>query len=194
MAFLTESELRLKAARIVRVAQKSASNLIEASRNYPRDHEFDIFLSHSFRDADLILGLKQELEDFKYSVYVDWIVDKELERSKVTKDTADLLKVRMQHCKCLIFSTSENSPNSKWMPWELGYFDALKGKVAILPIVQQTDNSDNFRGQEYLGLYPYVVKSGAAGGAMALWISDSPSKYTSLRKWLSGGVLVEHQS
>ena len=41
------------------------------------------------------------------------------------------------------------------MPWELGYFDGFKpGFVCILPLVQQYDSE--FKGHEYLGLYPTI--------------------------------------
>jgi hypothetical protein len=40
------------------------------------------------------------------------------------------------------------------MPWELGYFDALKRHVAIVPIVKTSDAS--FKGTEFVGLYPTV--------------------------------------
>lgn len=41
------------------------------------------------------------------------------------------------------------------MPWELGYFDGYKpGFVAILPLVQSSGS--DFKGQEYLGFYPYI--------------------------------------
>ena len=36
---------------------------------------FDVFLSHSLRDALLIVGLKRLLEADGLSVYVDWISD-----------------------------------------------------------------------------------------------------------------------
>jgi hypothetical protein len=40
------------------------------------------------------------------------------------------------------------------MPWELGYFDGLRrGRVGIFPIVESY--GAGFRGQEYLGLYPF---------------------------------------
>ena len=42
----------------------------------------------AFSDQILILGVKHYLESFGHSVYIDWSDDKELERSKVTKDTA----------------------------------------------------------------------------------------------------------
>jgi len=40
------------------------------------------------------------------------------------------------------------------MPWEIGYFDGLKGVISILPIVKTEDQA--FDGQEFLGLYPYI--------------------------------------
>jgi hypothetical protein len=116
---------------------------------------FDVFLSHSILDAQVILGVKSLLEAEGLSVYVDWVEDAELDRSRVTVRTADMLRTRMRHCSSLIFATSSNSSNSKWMPWELGYFDGFKpGFVSILPLVQS--RYDDFRGQEYLGLYPYI--------------------------------------
>jgi hypothetical protein len=55
----------------------------------------------------------------------------------------------------MLYATSKASSNSKWMPWELGYFDGLKSdKIRILPIVESSN--DDFRGVEYLGLYPAV--------------------------------------
>jgi len=121
--------------------------------------EYDIFLSHSYEDREIIPQLKQILQDMGYRVYVDWIDDKLLSRENITKDTAKVLQTRMNQSKSLFFATSKNSPNSKWMPWELGYFDALKNKrVAILPIQKEENGfNNNFIGQEYLGLYYYVT-------------------------------------
>jgi len=118
------------------------------------DIPFDIFMSHSYEDAEIIAGAKLIIEQNSgLTVYVDWIEDAQADRSRVTPGTADMLRQRMNHCRFLLYATSRSSPNSKWMPWELGYFDGLKGgSVGILPIVQSTD--DSFKGQEYLGLYP----------------------------------------
>lgn len=44
------------------------------------------------------------------------------------------------------------------MPWELGYFDGIKNKVAILP-VEDNPICDFYFGQEYLGLYNHASKS-----------------------------------
>ena len=90
---------------------------------------FDIFLSHSYNDRKIIPALKKKLESFGFSVYVDWITDHLLSRKNVTKETAQVLQKRMKQSKCLIYATSQNSSTSKWMPWELGYFDGIKDRL-----------------------------------------------------------------
>jgi hypothetical protein len=53
------------------------------------------------------------------------------------------------------------------MPWELGYFDGFKpGYVWILPLVMDYDSE--FKGQEYLGLYPTVEDVGLVAGRVDL--------------------------
>ena len=59
---------------------------------------FDVFLSHSKMDDKYVLGAKQILEEKGFSVYVDWINDPQLDRSMVTKRTADYLRQRMKQC------------------------------------------------------------------------------------------------
>lgn len=119
------------------------------------DTEFGIFMSHSYEDAKVITGIKRIVEKRTgLSVYVDWIEDAQMDRSDVTPQTASVLRQRMRHCQFMLYATSRTSSNSRWMPWELGYFDGLReNRVGILPIAQTS--SDSFSGQEYLGLYPF---------------------------------------
>lgn len=146
---------------------------------------YDIFLSHSSDDAILVAGLKLELEDLGHSVYVDWIEDANLDRKNVNKETALLLQQRMKQCKSLIYAFSENATNSKWMPWELGYFDGIKGTVAVLPISKTSKNS--FVGSEYLGIYYYIQIDAIAGTDQnALWIHETYNKYVNFKSWLTG--------
>lgn len=123
------------------------------------DDEFDIFLSHSYQDKEIIPYLKKTLENLGFRVYVDWINDKFLTRENIDKKTAALLQKRMNQSKSLFYATSQNSKKSKWMPWELGYFDGIKNKrVAILPIEKELKYPNkNFKGQEYLSLYYYIT-------------------------------------
>ncbi|WP_230853568.1 hypothetical protein, partial [Vibrio harveyi] len=123
------------------------------------------------------------LEDMGHSVYVDWVNDPQLDRSKVTESTAQLLRERMEASKSLFYVTTENAESSKWMPWECGYFDGNKDKVAILPI--QTYSHDNeYNGQEYLGLYPYCLRANNKLGQSRLWIYKNKEYYLVYELWL----------
>ena len=157
MAYFTKQEAR-NYARSVTASFESYSSKLESiveSQNYRR--QFDVFLSHSIRDAELVLGVANILEKMGQKVYIDWVVDKQLSRDSVTKETAETLRNRMKQSFKLLYLATDNASSSKWMPWELGYFDGLKsGKVAILPLVDSEYSS--FRGQEYLGLYPALNK------------------------------------
>ena len=152
VAFLTVGEARA-ASRRAWGTRTAAESAVTKALSTPRTTDFDIFLSHSLEDAEIIAGVQAMLVEEGLSVYVDWMVDPMLDRSAVTVKTAQLLRKRMNHSRFLLFATSSTSPTSKWMPWELGYFDGKHPHhVGVLPLVQQEDAT--FRGQEYLGLYP----------------------------------------
>jgi len=165
----------------------SVGSLVNARRSVISSQTFDIFLSHSSEDAILIKALRDELVEAGFSTYVDWIDDPNLDRAHVTKATAETLRQRMAQCRSLLFATSEAASNSLWMPWELGYMDALKDeRVAIVPIVDVADN-DQFSGQEYLSLYPYLDKTHST-----LYVHSAPSLWVTLEQWLQGSDPVRH--
>lgn len=146
---------------------------------------YDIFLSHSSGDVGLVAGLKLEIEDLGYTVYVDWIEDPQLNRANVSRETALLLQKRMRQCNTLIYAFSENASGSKWMPWELGYFDGIKGTVAVLPISKTTKS--NFQGSEYLGIYFYIQIDTAQGtNEYDLWVHETSTKYIKYTGWVGG--------
>lgn len=74
------------------------------------------------------------------------------------------------------------------MPWECGYFDGIKSKVAIVPVVQYSID-EKYRGQEYLGLYPYCEKSLSRGGSELLYIYESDRKYLPYDNWVKQSEL-----
>ncbi len=101
MALLSETTVRQAAARARVVASiESASTILREARNTTRT-SFDIFLSHSKLDGDLVLGVKSVLESVGKTVYVDWIDDPLLDRSNVTPKTAEKLRMRMRQCMAL---------------------------------------------------------------------------------------------
>lgn len=195
MSLITEAQLRAKVQnRIVKgqfgeqiyEARSKANTLLTEARSFQNSSKglnevFDIFLSHSTKDAELVAGLKLLLEDLGFKVYVDWIEDPQLNRTYVTKHTAKALQARMRQCKSLIYAFSENSSESRWMPWELGYFDGIKNKVAVLPISKE-NRSDDFKGTEYLGLYYYITVSGLQNSTV-VWVHESAKTYVSFDSW-----------
>lgn len=154
---------------------------------------YDIFLCHSSLDAKTILGLKEYFASFDLTTYIDWHDDQKLDRSKVNRETADILRTRMRSSECLLYASSDNSSNSKWMPWECGYFDGIKSKVAICPISESATQSltNQYNGLEYLDLYPYLATKGLLNKP-TLYIHESPSKYVNFQEWLKGQKPKQH--
>lgn len=145
---------------------------------------FDIFLSHSFLDRDEVLGLYKELTNRGFSVYVDWIVDPQLDRNNVTKDSAELIRLRMNSSKALLLAISHNASVSKWMPWELGYVDGKTGFCAVSPISKDNADRSSYQGAEYLSLYPYLDKDTDRVGKEQLWVNERDGAYINLQQWI----------
>jgi hypothetical protein len=153
-SYYTVEELRARSGGL------TASGAQEQLRRIAKsaDRSFDMFLSHSFQDAQAIVGLRNLFTDQGVHVYVDWIDDPELDRSHVSSSTAVRLRERMRQSKSLVYATSRAANSSRWMPWELGYFDGIRGEssISIMPVEDHRGNA--FDGQEYLGLYKVIEK------------------------------------
>ena len=176
--YLYHSNMNIRKNQILNENQ----NLFSKSKNY------DLFISHSSMDNDLVYTLIGLFNKAKYSVYVDYVEDPQLNRSNVNRITAETLRNRMKACNGLAYISTTNIVTSKWCPWELGYMDSNKnGKCAILPILKSYSNT--FKGQEYLSLYPYIDYEKYKGKEeYEFWVNDpnDADKYVSLRKWLDG--------
>jgi hypothetical protein len=170
------------------VLRKSAATILdEAVTKVSAFSRFDIFLSHSIRDSEIVLGAKDLLERASYTVYVDWVVDPNLDRENVTAATAEKLRTRMRQSDMLVYLYSRHSQVSRWMPWELGYFDGHNGNVAVFPVLPDSGSLD-FSKEEYLQLYPKVDFIGISEGAPKAYVNKSKgvetsSGVTSLRTW-----------
>lgn len=191
--FYTKSYLRNLSLTGI-IGTKTFSQSLNENKNLV---SFDIFLSHSFKDKDYIAGLYLELCSMGYTVYVDWIIDSHLKRKNVDKETVSLIRNRMKQSKSLIYATSENASNSKWMPWELGFMDGNKERCAILPIMDHENSS--FNGQEFLSVYPYITKESVnelvnknLSSKGVLWINEATNKYVSMNEWFKGYNPVIH--
>lgn len=189
MSYITVQQIRERfeqARRQSNVRTFSASTVLNEGRHISDSTKtFDIFLSHSSDDNEFVAGIKLILEDFGFTVYVDWN-DPALNPNRVTPMTAAILRERMSHCRSLVYAYSGNAQNSRWMPWELGYFDGLKSSmVAVLPI--SGDASKSIQGSEYVGLYYAIdIDTISNTNRKALWVNNGLDEYVNFKDWLKG--------
>lgn len=192
MPLFTASEVRtaaLEASGAVTDAgfeQRAAEMLLTESVKQASVTHFDIFLSHAYNDRKTVIGVYTLLRQMGFSVYVDWIHDPKMSRTSVTPTTAAILRRRMRQSDSLMYTTTKSSTNSKWMPWECGFFDGHDGHVAILPVVATA--STTYSGQEYLGLYPIAAKNSYGSGRNQLWIHNQNRMSSSVYfdQWIQG--------
>lgn len=185
--YFTKSEARAAAKQVIqKTAGKTYGKILNESRASAKDSDrFDIFLSHAMSDAELVTGAKDLLKQQGFTVYVDWVDDPQLDRSAVSKETADVLRRRMRQSRSLIYVATESAMTSKWMPWELGYFDGFKqGQVAVMPFLN--NEKDKFPRQEYLELYPIVRKDTYKSGRADLFVEEVGHRWMTLEKFGKG--------
>ena len=94
-----------KAAKTERVYEQFA--LAESFR-YDGIDTYDLFISHSFSDKELVVGLRYLFNKAGYNVYIDWVDDRNLDRKNVTKATADVIKNRIKNSKALAYISTVN--------------------------------------------------------------------------------------
>lgn len=150
--FYTETGLKTKDYYFSTEAHRLDESRVIKSQS--AEKQYDIFLSHSSRDKEIILYLKKELNSVWYSVYIDWIDNSESGRIEITPK----LKTAMNNSFALLYIHTHNSENSKWTPWEIGYFDSRKGfsRIGIMPILNTANSIASYSGQEYLTQYNQV--------------------------------------
>ena len=139
--------------KIVPIPIETPDDLIHSIYNSQLEQmkKYDLFLSHSSFDSELLLSLKSVLNHSNVNVYVDWVSDSNaLKRELTNVNTANTIIERLKSSKALLYIHTQASQNSKWTPWELGFFHALKGKICIY-------NPDNIEKAPYLDIYPIVV-------------------------------------
>jgi len=135
-----------------------------------------IFLSHSHKDKDLIQPAIAFLRSHGVSVYVDWM--DEGMPDVVSGETAKKIKEKIHEQKKFLVMVTENSKDSRWVPWELGFADPVKGMnhIASFPIAEKSDFTQN----EYMKIYPKIY---FVSNTWYVW-QDDPTKLTKLTDWL----------
>ena len=102
------------------------------------------------------------------------------------KNTAALIKDKIQHCHKFLFLATSRALQSKWCDWELGIAYSIKkeNEMAILPIESK---SGKWKGSEYLNLFPEMEFETADLDNVEvrdIKIRYTQAKYILLEKWL----------
>ncbi|MCM1139252.1 MAG: toll/interleukin-1 receptor domain-containing protein [Muribaculum sp.] len=117
-----------------------------------------VFLSHKHNDlpllSNVIAFLKEEMD---VEVYID-SQDKSLPPVP-TEETANRIKKVIRESKKFLLLATEDALTSPWCNWELGHGDSIKypDDIAILPIKEINEADSDYKGNEYLALYPHIV-------------------------------------
>ncbi|RAI62150.1 hypothetical protein DOZ80_31410 [Pseudomonas fluorescens] len=169
----------------VNVSRSTQETLI---KSMTRSEPTSTFLSHSSKDKELVFGAMKVIQNHGGLPYIDEI-DPEMP-PYTTEATADLLKQRIRETKRFVLLTTPNSKDSRWVPWELGIADGVKGlsKIALFAASDTTDN-DQWTSSEYLGLYRRIVWGKLQGHSDPLWmvLNTKKSEAEPLTRWLASG-------
>jgi hypothetical protein len=129
----------------------------------------DVFISHKQEDRVKGEALRSRITGWGFTCYVD-ADDSILEPMVKAKDTdpkalADHIRQDLRLCRCLIYAFTDASSRSRWMPWEIGFFDGRWGPhqiglydldesrtTAAKPSIR-SDAQDPLSVQEYLNIY-----------------------------------------
>ncbi|MEO5716648.1 MAG: toll/interleukin-1 receptor domain-containing protein [Luteolibacter sp.] len=143
MAFITRAQIQ-GYQRGVSIANESVGTIqAKAVALNATSAEVTIFLSHSHKDKDLIQPAIAFLRSHGVSVYVDWM--DEGMPDVVSGETAKKIKEKIRQQKKFLVMVTENSKDSRWVPWELGFADPVKGMdhIATFPIAEKSDFAQN---------------------------------------------------
>lgn len=144
------------------------------------------FLSHSSKDQELVVGAVALLAEHGATVYID---KKDPALPPYTNTTTAIgLKKRIRQSRNFVLLASENSKNSRWVPWELGIADQAKtlSRVAILPTLEHQQDK-GWTKWEYLGLYRRIVWGDIKGydGPQWMVLNERTNRATPLSRWVT---------
>lgn len=140
-----------------KIRERSSYSLHENATRKLKHNITTVFLSHSHEDAPYVKDAIKFLLTLGIHVYVDWL---DGDMPKITSaETASKIQKKIIQCDKFIVLLTENSRDSKWVPWELGYADGKKDidDIAILPVrISSNTNNSIFDGLEYMKLYEVI--------------------------------------
>ena len=115
-----------------------------------------VFLSHKHSDLEDLQGVMGMLEELGAKIYIDSMDNKMPEQT--SGETAQRIKEVIKTCKKFVLLATEKAIESYWCNWELGIGDTHKyiRHIAILPMKEKNTYDHNYKGNEYLQIYPQI--------------------------------------
>lgn len=160
-------------------------SLAKVAKAESRSAQNTTFLSHSSKDDDAMPGVVLILENHGATVYLDK-KDPTLS-TKPPPDIAKTLRGHISQAKKFVLFASNNTKESKWVPWELGLADGYKKprNVCIFPGPDKSEDR-KWMEQEYLGIYDRVVWGAFKGQEQSQWMvwDHVENSAIRLREWL----------
>jgi hypothetical protein len=132
------------------------TRLFNASKH---DSKPTVFISHKhsdLEDVEELKGIIEVLEDCGAKIYIDSMDNKMPQET--CGDTALRIKEVIKYCKKFILIATEKTIESYWCNWELGIGDTHRymGHIAIIPIKEKDEYDFEYKGNEYLQIYPQI--------------------------------------
>jgi hypothetical protein len=168
------AELRAIAAKYKNMPGKVGSGGVQ---------HFDVFLSYSYPEKEVVEGLYFRLKEMGFTAYLDFITDRELNPDKVDKTTASVIRNRLANSSTLLFVVPASNVISKWTPWELGVADGQGRKCGLVGVTSEELGYARFQKAEFLTLYPSVEEI-EGSSSMLLAVRDEQEELVLFSSWL----------
>lgn len=141
------------------IISESLNRTMTFSAKTAYDTKTTVFLSHKHKDLeelDEATGVIELLEDMGVKVYIDSMDNKMPEHT--SGETASRIKDIIKYCNKFILLATEKAIESYWCNWELGIGDVHKFErnIAILPVKEKGQYNYQYKGNEYLQIYPHI--------------------------------------
>lgn len=123
------------------------------------DSKTTVFLSHKHQDIEELeeaSGVIEMLEDYGVKVCIDSMDNKMPHQT--SGETAARIKDVIKYCDKFILLATAKAIESFWCNWELGIGDVHKymKNIAILPVKENGQYDFQYKGNEYLQIYPHI--------------------------------------
>ena len=128
--------------------EKIENDLIQNKKSY------DLFISHSFEDNELILKIIKYLNKFNLNIYCDWLSDNDfLKRKYASEYTKLILKRRIEQSNKVLFIKTKNTNDqnnnfySEWVAMEILYSKDINKPIECVYFID--DNQKEFTLYKY---------------------------------------------